>query len=135
MLRKLNFFCFTNVKVSYCWNVNIIFCLFVFWIMYCWRPPSLSELTPILFDMESTYLGSEASIYKVFVGYIANNSFKVNYTWFKHLFFSYKKERDRIKKVKLPNCKYTTEFGGFGELIHSPWLPNFYVLLLWILLY
>ena len=29
-----------------------------------WKPPSLSELTLITFDMELTHLGSEASIYK-----------------------------------------------------------------------
>ena len=27
-----------------------------------WRPPSLSELTPIIYDMVLTHLGSEASI-------------------------------------------------------------------------
>ena len=27
------------------------------------RPPSLSELTPIIFNMELTHLGSETSIY------------------------------------------------------------------------
>ena len=26
-----------------------------------WRPPSLSELTPIIFNMELTHLGTEAS--------------------------------------------------------------------------
>ena len=28
-----------------------------------WRPPSLSELTPMIFNMGLTYLGSEASNY------------------------------------------------------------------------
>ena len=28
-----------------------------------WRPPSLSELTPIVFNTGLTHLGSEASIY------------------------------------------------------------------------
>ena len=35
---------------------------------YCylnWRPPSLSELTPMLFNTGLTHLGSEASISKI----------------------------------------------------------------------
>ena len=28
---------------------------------YSWRPPSLSELTPMIIDRELTHLGSEAS--------------------------------------------------------------------------
>ena len=31
-------------------------------INYIWRPSSLSELTPIMFNMGLTHLGSEASI-------------------------------------------------------------------------
>ena len=38
---------------------------------YCntfkWRPPSLSELTPIMFNMEISYLGSEASKYHIVI--------------------------------------------------------------------
>ena len=30
---------------------------------FIWRPPSLSELTPIILNIELTYLGKEASIY------------------------------------------------------------------------
>ena len=29
--------------------------------VFNWRPPSLNELTPIIFDTEMTHLGSEAS--------------------------------------------------------------------------
>ena len=29
---------------------------------YTWRPPNLSELTPIIFNTELTHLGSESSI-------------------------------------------------------------------------
>ena len=30
-----------------------------------WRPPSLSGLTPIIFSLESSHYGSEASIYSM----------------------------------------------------------------------
>ena len=30
---------------------------------YIWRPPSLSELSPMIFSMGLTHLGSEATIY------------------------------------------------------------------------
>ena len=36
-----------------------------------WRPPELSELTPMIFDMKLTHLGSEASIYNK----ISNNTY------------------------------------------------------------
>ena len=32
-------------------------------IMIIWRPPSLSELTPMVYNTGLTHLGSEASIY------------------------------------------------------------------------
>ena len=32
-------------------------------LMLNWRPPSVSELTPIIFNTELTYLGSETSKY------------------------------------------------------------------------
>ena len=38
-------------------NILIIFYL------YKWRPPRLSELTPMIFNTGLTHLGSEASIY------------------------------------------------------------------------
>ena len=34
---------------------------------YIWSPSSRSELTPMIFNMELTHLGSEASIYYVLV--------------------------------------------------------------------
>ena len=34
----------------------------MFHIGMIWRPPSQSELTPIIFDLELTHLGSEVSI-------------------------------------------------------------------------
>ena len=34
------------------------------YLMSIWRPPSLSELTPIMFNMKLTQLGSETSILK-----------------------------------------------------------------------
>ena len=37
-----------------------------------WRPPRLSELTPILFHMELTHLGSEASIYSLKISLLPN---------------------------------------------------------------
>ena len=35
-----------------------------------WRPPSLSELTPMIFDMGLTHLGSEASKYQTYLIYV-----------------------------------------------------------------
>ena len=35
---------------------------------YIWRPPSLSELTPMIFDMGLTHFGSEASFYVFIFG-------------------------------------------------------------------
>ena len=49
------------MQVSY-----IIFLLFLFYMRYkclIWRPPSLSELTPMIFNMGLTHSGSESSIY------------------------------------------------------------------------
>ena len=34
-----------------------------------WRPPSLNELTQMIFNMELTHLGSEASIYQLILQY------------------------------------------------------------------
>ena len=51
------------------WKILIFFWLIYKNFLHCslmiiWRPPSLSDLTPMLFNMEWTYLGStEASIY------------------------------------------------------------------------
>ena len=36
-----------------------------YWIKCIWRPPSLSELTPMIFSIGLTHLGSEASIYTI----------------------------------------------------------------------
>ena len=41
--------------------------------MITWRPPSLSELTPMIFNMRLTHLGSEASDCLKFVNTIENN--------------------------------------------------------------
>ena len=32
---------------------------------YIWKPPSLSELTPMIFNTDLTHLGSEAFIYGI----------------------------------------------------------------------
>ena len=37
-------------------------------VFYIWRPPSLSELTPMLFNTGLTNLGLEASIYSIIFG-------------------------------------------------------------------
>ena len=53
----------------------IILVLFI----YIWRPPSLSELTPIIFSAGLTHLGSETSIYVVIVSYLVKtNAINVN---------------------------------------------------------
>ena len=36
-----------------------------FYFYFNWRPPSLSELTLVIFDMELTHLGSEASNFQI----------------------------------------------------------------------
>ena len=38
--------------------------------IFIWRPPSLSELTPIIFTIELTHLGSDNSLryFKIFGG-------------------------------------------------------------------
>ena len=37
--------------------------ILIFFNIYIWRPPSLSELTPMIFNTGLTHLGSEASNY------------------------------------------------------------------------
>ena len=44
-----------------------------------WRPPSLNKLTPVIFHMELTHLGSKASIYIHFKRYIINIRIKLLY--------------------------------------------------------
>ena len=43
-----------------------IFKVIIIRICHIWRSPSLSELIPIIYNMELTHLGLEASIYKFF---------------------------------------------------------------------
>ena len=51
---------------------------------YIWRPPSLSELTPMIFDMGLTHLGSEASIYHILILIITGFFTKLDYS---HYYF------------------------------------------------
>ena len=45
-----------------------------------WRPPSLIELTPIIFNMELTYLGSGASISNIRLVYkMLNGNLKLKH--------------------------------------------------------
>ena len=39
-----------------------------------WRTPNLSELTPIMFDMELTHLGLEVAIYSITISYYLDNT-------------------------------------------------------------
>ena len=43
---------------------------------YKWRPPRLSELSPVIFQMELTHFGSEASMYCIFSGNNEKNNYK-----------------------------------------------------------
>ena len=50
---------------------NVCFYLLIFSLMkklIIWKPPSLGELTPIIFNKGLTHLGSEASIYLIIFG-------------------------------------------------------------------
>ena len=51
---------------QFSWEITFIILLLldeIFFSMITWRPPSLSELTPMIFNAGLTHLGSEASIY------------------------------------------------------------------------
>ena len=65
------------------------------------RPPSLSESTVIIFNMELTRLGSETSIYKAYITLIESilNKTKTNYkflkvTYYKNYLSNYIKRED-----------------------------------------
>ena len=51
-------------KCTFFYSDLMVFCSFIMTVklQYIWRPPSLSELTPMIFNMGLTQLGLEASI-------------------------------------------------------------------------
>ena len=44
-----------------------------------WRPPSLSELTPMIFNIGLTYLGSEVPIYFTELNHLSLGDLKILY--------------------------------------------------------